>query len=633
MKVIYIFIFSFFLLFQFLSAEAQHSWTDLQGRTLQASFIKSDGVTLTIKWNGKIVPIPLATLSPQSQALAKQLSTESSSANPFDSIAPTLSPDTIHPWTDNQGRTLQASFVKANAISVTVKWQGKIVDLPRANLSPASQALATKLSSSVVVSPNPPNPSKTEPVQSTESPKPEIISENPSNGILSLEKEYSWKSTSGTSLMGKFISLEGETLTLSMYNGRSEQTIPIVRLSDDSKKLANDLQALLLKKQKAQKEFANKRKSMKVPSLTEADLTKYHTWVSSEGNQIEALYMAASDNGVTLLMRNNPNRPYELSWDRLSPESQALGEGIRRLKEKLMPKNPAIIPASGGNLARYGNGKWKGYNTVLESAVYDVAIHGNGHVVHIWLKNPGGEGESALGERAKRVPLSVNFRPTYYLNPGERNRQWKHRKIVSFSNPPEVSTEREETTLRGTLDNGATFEYVIQINHRGLSFWGEVDEDKDQEHHTVFSIALYSPNFIPDVANKTMAEIEPLVGDGCLYIDPIESKRAKIPMLDKWNDILTKFTGKSWNPIKSAELMGLPFGSHKIKITPTSTSGMAFHWGKGYSGVFPFQGIHLVHRTQDSYDAARSKTPEDYKKRLEIPKSKRLNVNIIRGRG
>ena len=208
--------------------------------------------------------------------------------------------------------------------------------------------------------------------------------------------------------MGKFISLEGETLTLSMYNGRSEQTIPIVRLSDDSKKLANDLQALLLKKQKAQKEFANKRKSMKVPSLTEADLTKYHTWVSSEGNQIEALYMAASDNGVTLLMKNNPNRPYELSWDRLNPESQALGEGIRRLKEKLMPKNPAIIPASGGNLARYGNGKWKGYNTVLESAVYDVAIHGNGHVVHIWLKNPGGEGNQHL-RKSKACSFKCEF--------------------------------------------------------------------------------------------------------------------------------------------------------------------------------------------------------------------------------
>jgi len=58
-----------------------------------------------------------------------------------------------------------------------------------------------------------------------------------------------------------------------------------------------------------------------------------------------------------------------------------------------------------------------------------------------------------------------------------------------------------------------------------------------------------------------------------------------------------------------------------------------FRWGKGYSGTFPFQGIHLVHRTQDSYDAAHSKTPGEFKKRMEIPKSKRLNVNIIRGRG
>ena len=95
---------------------------------------------------------------------------------------------------------------------MTVKWQGKIVDLPRANLSPASQALATKLSSSVVVSPNPPNPSKTEPVQSTESPKPEIISENPSNGILSLEKEYSWKSTSEDVVDGQVYIIGGRNL-------------------------------------------------------------------------------------------------------------------------------------------------------------------------------------------------------------------------------------------------------------------------------------------------------------------------------------------------------------------------------------------------------------------------------------
>jgi hypothetical protein len=160
-----------------------------------------------------------------------------------------------------------------------------------------------------------------------------------------------------------------------------------------------------------------------------------------------------------------------------------------------------------------------------------------------------------------------------------------------------------------------------------------VFEKKSVEYPTVFSIALYSPNFIPDVANKSMVEIEPLVGDGSLYIDPIEAKRTKIPMIDKWTDVLSKLNGDSWNPIKSAELMGFPFGSHKIKITPTSISDMVFRWGKGYSGTFPFQGIHLTHRTQDSYDAIHSKTPGEFKKRTEIPKSKRLNVNIIRGRG
>jgi hypothetical protein len=128
-------------------------------------------------------------------------------------------------------------------------------------------------------------------------------------------------------------------------------------------------------------------------------------------------------------------------------------------------------------------------------------------------------------------------------------------------------------------------------------------------------------------------EIEPLVGDGCLYIDPLESKRAKIPMMTKWDDIMKKFAGADWNPIKSAEFMGKPFGSHKIKITPASTSGMVFRWSKGYSGIYPFQAIHLGHRTEDSYNASQSKDPGQFKKRNEIPRNKRLNVNIIRGRG
>ena len=620
MKVIALF--SLTLFFTTLGiAQELHPWTDLQGRTLEASYMKSDGVNVTINWNGKVVPIPLASLSPESQALAKKLSAPSVSVNPFDTIKAPANPKQLHPWTDLQGRTLKAVFIKSDSSTVTVEWQGKVVPLPLASLNSASKALAMRLGGGFQT--------KVLPVET----KKEVVTMNPaSSGKLSLDAEHNWKSSTGSLIKAKFISIEGDSINLALYGGRSEQSIPLVRLSEDSRQLAKKLQAMLVQQNKLQQQLAGKRKSMKVPPLVEADIGKSHSWKSSDGNVIEAIFVAANEKGVTLLMKNNPNRPYELPWVRLSAESQALGEGLKRLKEKLMPKNPAILPANGGTLSRYGDGKWKGYNTVLESAVYDVALHSSGNVVKVWLKNQGKEGDSALGERAKRVPLSVNFRAYYYLNPGERNKQWRHRKIVSYENPPKVSMDREETTIRGTLDNGSTFEYVMQINHRGLSFWGEVDEKKSGENATIFSIALYSPNFIPDVANKTMKEIEPLVGDGCLYIDPLESKRAKIPMLEKWTDVLGKFSGNAWNPIKSAELMGFPFGSHKIKVTPTSLSGMVFRWGKGYSGTFPFQGIHLVHRTEDSYEAASSKTPSDYKKRLEIPKSKRLNVNIIRGR-
>ncbi len=619
----------FLLLSSYLNGQTLHPWTDLQGRTLQAEYVKSDGITVTINWNGKVIPIPLATLSADSKALAQKLSTPKTAsipANPFDTIAPKPNASQLHPWTDLQGRTLEAVFLKMDSYSVIVSWQGKEVPLPLANLNPASQALARSLAGGTS------SPKKS--VVKSVAPEKTVVASVPrAVGELTLDKEYDWKNTAGSVLKAKFISVEGDTLNLSMYGGRSEQSIPLGRMAKESQGLAKKLQALLAKQAKRLKDFSIKRKSMKVPTLSESDLGKYHGWENSDGNQIQAVFVAANDTGVTLLMQNNPNRPYELNWEKLSPGSQALGEGLRRLKEQLAPATPNILPASGGTLSRYGNGKWKGYNTVLESAVYDVALHSSGHTVRIWLKNEAQVGDSALGERAKRVPLSVNFRPTYYLNPGERNRQWKHRKIVSYDSPPEVSMDRELTKISGALDNGSTFEYNMQITHRGLSFWGEIDEKNPGEHATVFSIALYSPNFIPDVGNKSMAEIKPLVGDGTLYIDPLEAKRTKISMLEKWTDVLSKLNGNTWNPIKSAELAGFPFGSHKIKVMPASLSGMVFRWGKGYSGTFPFQGIHLVHRTEDSNEAASSKTPIEFKKRLEVPKSKRLNVNIIRGRG
>ena len=141
---------------------------------------------------------------------------------------------------------------------------------------------------------------------------------------------------------------------------------------------------------------------------------------------------------------------------------------------------------------------------------------------------------------------------------------------------------------------------------------GEIDEDRN-EPPTFFSIAFYSPNFIPKSMNMALKDIEPIVGDGSLHIDPMESKRAKILMMMKWDDVMKQFAGAEWNPIKSSEFMGKPFGSHKIKVTPSNTSDMYFRWSKGYTGIYPFQGIHLVHSTEDSYQLRHMRQKEvDY---------------------
>jgi hypothetical protein len=599
-----------------------HSWTDVQGRTLEAYFVKSDGVILTIKWNGQVVPIPLVSLSPVSQALAQKLAQAP--------VPPTPSnPGQIHSWTDTQGRTLQATFIKADATTVTLNWNGKVVPIPLASLNAVSQKLAQDLasaSSKPSVSPNP-KPSPTPPPTL----KPTTV-----EGELSLDAEHNWASTDGNVIKAKFISLEGEDVNLGLFGGRRESSVPLSRLSADSQALAKKLHGIYAEKEKMALLAAKKRNSMKVPELADSAIDEIHVWKSSDGNDIEANFVAANESFVTLIMKNNPSRPYEIPWNRLDEPSQALGEGLRRLKEKLMPKNPRIIPAKAGRLASYGEGKWRGYNTILESAIYDVALHSNGHIVNIWLKEFGSGKDAGDGDLATEKPLQIHFRPNYWLKDNGQRRIHKLRKVVSFENPPEVSMDREETTIRGMYDNNATFEYTMEINHRGLSFWGKMKESSGQEHPTVFTISMHTPNVAPEAIKEGLAlpKIKEIVGTGALYVDPLVVKRIKLPMAEKWDDLKKQFSGRDANPIKSAELNGKPFGSHKIMLAPTNVRGMHFTWGKGYSGIFPFQGIWLSYRTEEALKAAESYGEGKVdSERLVIPKNKRLNVKIIRGRG
>ena len=78
-KLIYfLFLFCLTSLFGQESAEL-HPWTDLNGRTLQAKFIKGNNTSVTIEWNGQRFDLPMDTLSDQSKALAKKFMQKSAS--------------------------------------------------------------------------------------------------------------------------------------------------------------------------------------------------------------------------------------------------------------------------------------------------------------------------------------------------------------------------------------------------------------------------------------------------------------------------------------------------------------------------------------------------------------------------
>ena len=559
--------------------------------------------------------------------------------------------ETLYSWTDTQGRTLQASFVKLEGNQLTIRMNGQDFPLDLSYFSPQSQNLARQLAAAASPSPTPPAPTPKPAPIPTPAPAPQKV--EPAKPQLpkvltdasALEAEHEWRSVDGRTLYAKFSSIDGTDLNILMSGGRIEQTIPLSRLSDASVEQAKKLQAIVDKQKQARAKMAKDRKSMKIPELQPEDLKRYLDWTSSDGNKIEAAFVDTNEQAVTVLMKRSPDRPVEIPWERLSIESQAMAEGLKKLKIKLAPKAPRLGPymagkkndegllTSSATLPRYLDGKWKNYNTVLESAVYDVALNANGKHVSLWLKDESEDENTAEGTRADRRPLQIYFRAWYDPSPETKSWDWRDRRIASFKNPPQVSSEREKTTIAGTLENGATFEYNVEISHRGLSFWGKINESRSEKYPTSLTIAFYSPNFIPNVTNMSLKEIEPLVGTGKMYLDPLESKRQQLDMMDKWTDIMGKARGTDWNPIKSAEFMGTPFGSHKIKVTPASTRGMHFTWGKGYSGVYPFQGIHLSHRTEDAYNARREKNFDDYKDRLEISKSKRLQVNISRGRG
>ena len=525
---------------------------------------------------------------------------------------------TLHPWTDIQGRTLQASFISLDqeAQTVTIKWNGQVFPLPLNTLAAQSQALAKQLGAPApAVSPS-----------SASSPFDAIVAAIPTDtlGPEALDIEHDWTSADGRPMQAKFISLVGDQLTVSMNGGANEYTLPLNKFSSESQRLAKVLHAVAKKHRPAPPKSSVPKapaKPVKVvpPKVVEADLDKKHTWTSSEGNPLEAPFLSADDSGVEVNFRG---RPTKIPWSKLDAPSVALGKALQKLKKSLVP---TILGANEKTLERYGSGKWRNYNTYIESVAFEAGIHSNGTTMHIWLLKD--------GQRVQSRPFTVDFEGTFKDERGS----WGRRKVTSIENSPPASNDRRITSIKGTWNNEGTFEYSFEMSGSGLAFWGEAKEPKSTEFPTTLRVAFRSPSVVSDAKNATMEQIKEASGDGALYVDPLKEKRIKFPFDEKWADIQNKLKEKSkgkveYNPIKYAEFNGSPFGDHKIKIQPSSTRTAQLIWYVRYGVIFPVQGSSLIHRSMDGAQAMHDfKNATDYKDRLKIKKSESLKVQVIRG--
>ena len=583
-----------FLLVVFFTADVKISWanlypwTDLDGRTLQARFVKLDQKNLTIDVNGQPFDIPINTLSPESKALATMLQAQQKPAKK------------LYDWTDASGRTIQASFVSSTMQSVTLEVNGKQTTLPLSIFNDASQALAEKLSVSKkgILEEKP-----KEPKASNIAPKVDL------EGELDPSKVYPWKNQSSQEVLGKFLDLSKDSLKILINSGRQEVSIPLASLSKQSRSLATKLKALINAEAKENAALVKKRKSMKVPAVKESDLDLEHELSNAQGQSIKAKFIEASDAVVILEMSGKP-KPLELSWSSFSDQSVATLEALRRKKAEVDSRKPKISPPKKNRLAYYASGKYKGYHTILEAETYVVAVRSSGNGLDIFVKQEqAGSSIHPLG-----VPrLGVGF-GTYYTDKTDPKRHRNRgRNIKNFNQYPEPSTDRELLELSGTYTNGGTFEYNIELKESGLMFWSKMKDPTGEEWPSRHRIGIAVRGVVADAKNLSLEKVKSAVGDGTFSFNPVSGKTAQVPMDLKWTDVRKKMKVNT-NNLVSMELSGKPYDPVKISITSISNRDMRLDMDKAYAKTFPLQGVSLQYFALEE------------RKRQEVPKNKALKI-------
>ena len=570
-----------------------HPWTDLNGRTLQAKFIKGDNASVTIEWNGQRFDLPMATLSDQSKALAKKFIQKSSGSPKSDSEA--------QQWKDTSGRTIQAKFIKSDKLTVTLNWNGKTTVLPLSMFDQESQIMAAKLQSEKV----------SEPVSSNSNPVVKVDLK----GDLDLLAEYPWANSAGKTVNGRFLDVSKDDVKLSINRGTREVSIPLASLAKESQSLAQKLKIIQVKAQKAGAALAKKRKTMKVPAVTDADLEIEHEFKDVDGRTVKAQFIDADDQVVSVVIKTSSRNAIPLPWDKFDSGSIAKLEALRRKKLEISSRKPKIIPAKGNRLSYFGNGKYKDYNTVYEGDSYTIGLPYSGSGFHVWI-NPGADKmpDSAKANSLGLRRMTIGFISQYVDRSDGKRARRKSRRITTFDSSPEPSLDREKITLTGKYENGGTFEYNMEVNRNGMQFWSRIKDPAGEEWPTSTRVSVGLHGVVPNVKDLAMSAIKPQIGDGAFYMTPTEGKRIKLPFDKKWTEI--KIPRGALSSLKGVEVMGTPYYNFKFNISPNNGKDMNFDYSKGYGGTFPFQGISLDYSSKE--------------KRTEVPRSRSLKVSVTK---
>ncbi len=543
-------------------------------------------------------------------------------------LAPQSGESIVPTWTDVQGRVIRANFIRADAYSITLEMDDQNFTLPMEMLDKKSMHQAFIFSQDTDL-PKKVSPKKTK-AEIQPSSANQIISDSAKSKPAStpnLTQPQLWKSVDGRTITAVFIDQNDQEITLSIKPGK-EIKMPLSKLSPESKMLSKTLKELKDKEgQKRAQEIAL-RKKMKVPKLTDEDLKRIHSLKNESNQTVKAKFIGGNDKGVTISLANNPSRPIPMKWDSFNPESQALLEGLRRLKHTM------ISPAKGNKLASFSRGAFKDYHSFVQTDRHNIAFHSGGETVKIWLKS------EAVKNNPK--PFTVSFRNSYNTRAvkwedGEIVRhkdgtpvyRWpgRSRRIVKFESFPEPSMEMENITVRGSFENGARFEYNIEYKNNRLIFWSKLDEKpppkaktetgrEDRPTSLYFSVSV--PGLITDAKNVTTEKVEEVVGDAYLGCRPQSGSIRKFPFNTQWSVTNKQFKGQKFGALQSMTYAGHPYGKTKLTIKNSSTSEMSLSYGYGYGVLFPFQGMYVSYRT---------KTGKNYQ---QIPKNKGLSVELTK---